>query len=58
MPDLTPMISLSTFLASLFIVLMAGRGIIEYIEYVENRKSAGMGASKKATQQYFKRKGA
>lgn len=58
MPDLTPMISLSTFLAALFIVLMAGRAIVELIEYVENRKSAGMGASQKAIQQYFKRKGA
>lgn len=58
MDELTPMMSLSTFLAMLFIVLMAGRGIIEYIEYVENRKSAGMGASKKVLQRNYKRKGA
>lgn len=57
MDELTPMMSLSTFLAMLFIVLMAGRGIIEYIEY-KNRKSAGMGASQKAIQRYFKQKGA
>lgn len=57
MPELNPIMSLSVFLAALFIALMAGRGVVEYIEY-KNRKSAGMGASKKATQQYFKRKGA
>ena len=57
MPELTPIMSLSTFLAALFIVLMAGRGIIEYIEH-KNEKSAGMGASQKAIQRYYKRKGA
>lgn len=58
MIELSPVMSLSTFLAALFIVLMVGRGVIEFIEYVENRKSAGMGASKKAIQRYYKRKGA
>lgn len=57
MPELTPIMSLSTFLAALFIVLMAGRGIIEYIEH-KNEKSAGMGASKKAIQRYYKKRGA
>lgn len=57
MDELTPMMSLSTFLAALFIVLMAGRGIIEYIEY-KNEKSAGMGASQKVLQRNYKRKGA
>ena len=58
MPELSPMMSLSTFLTALFIVSMAGRGVIELAELIENRKSAGMGASQKAIQQYFKRKGA
>ena len=58
MDELIPIMSLSTFLAALFIVSVAGRGVIEFIEYVENRKSAGMGASQKAIQRYYKRKGA
>lgn len=57
MIELTPIMNLSTFLTVLFIVLMAGRGIIEYIDY-KNEKSAGMGASQKVTQRYYKRKGA
>lgn len=57
MDELTPIMSLSAFLAALFIVLMAGRGIIEYIDY-KNEKSAGMGASQKVLQRYYKRKGA
>lgn len=56
--SIKPVMSLSTFIVGIIIVLLIGRAIVELIELIENRKSADMGASKKATQQYFKRKGA